>query len=237
MSNLNGAYYGPSIPPPAKPSKSYHRPGRGSSSCNPFSCCCGCLFNCLCTCVFQIICTILLIIALAAFIFWLIVRPNQLKFYATNATLTQFNFETNNRTLYYNLALDLSIRNPNKRIGVYYDNIEVRALYEGERFASRNLQTFYQGHKNTTTFDNIVLQGQNLVLLGNDDVSEYNEDRNSGTFDIDVKIYLRLRFKVGLVKTAKFKPKIHCDLKLPLNTNGTTASGTTFQSTRCDYDW
>jgi len=179
----------------------------------------------------------LALIAVAAFVFWLIFRPNQLKFYANDAQLTEFTFNPANQTLYYNLNLDLAIRNPNKRIGIYYDNIEVRALYEGQRFSSINLPTFYQGHKNTTTFDNVVLKGQNLLLLGNDEVGEYNEHRTSGTYDIDVKLYLRLRFKVGWVKTSKFKPKIHCELKLPLNANGTTSSGTAFKPTRCDYDW
>ncbi|KAK4480912.1 hypothetical protein RD792_011770 [Penstemon davidsonii] len=227
--HLNGAYYGPSVPPP---SKTYHRPGRGGGGgccCNPFTC----LMNCLCTCVFQILCTILVVAAVIIVILWLIFRPNTLKFHATNATLTEFNL--NNNTLHYNLAVNLTIRNPNRRIGVYYDGIEARAFYQGQRFATTQLQPFFQGTKRT---DNVraEFRGQNLVLLGNREQSNYNGDRSSGMYDIDVKLYMRIRLKFGIVKSTRVRPKIDCDLSIPLSSNGTASSGV-YESKRCDFDW
>ncbi|KAF3675079.1 Protein YLS9 [Capsicum annuum] len=130
--NLNGAYYGPSIPPPTK---TYHR-NRGGRSCNP----CSCLFNCLCTCICQIIFTLLIALGVIALVLWQVLRPNKVKFYVTDATLTQFDLSTANNTLYYDLALNMTIRNPNKRVGIYYDSIEARAMYQGQRFASQNLE-------------------------------------------------------------------------------------------------
>ncbi|GAA0142588.1 hypothetical protein LIER_03451 [Lithospermum erythrorhizon] len=236
--HLNGAYYGPSIPPP--PTTTYHSPGRGGSCCcNPFSCCCSCIFNCLCSCILQIICTILVILALFTLLFWFIFRPNMLKFYTTNATLTQFNFNTNNNTLYYNLALNVTIRNPNKRIGIYYDAFELRGLYEGKRFGSTNVQPFYQGHKNSTFLENVVLKGQSVLVLGDDGISEYNKDKDEEKYDVDLKIYLRLRFKVGLIKSSKFKPRINCGLKVPLTSGNRTSSSydLKFESTKCGLDW
>ncbi|XP_051150633.1 NDR1/HIN1-like protein 3 [Andrographis paniculata] len=232
--HLNGAYYGPSIPPP--PRKSYHRPGRGGGGgccCNPFSCCCSCLMNCICTCVFQILCTILVILGVVVFVLWLIFRPNAVKFYATNASLTEFSLEGNN-TLRYNLALNLTIRNPNKRIGIYYDRIEAEALYEGQRFGWDNLQTFYQGHKSTNNLT-AEFSGTHVVPLGAKEMSNYNGDRTSGVYDIDVKLKLRVRLKFWIVKSARWKPKIECDLKIPLTSNGTAPQA--FESKRCDFDW
>ncbi|KAL2503132.1 NDR1/HIN1-like 2 [Forsythia ovata] len=229
--HLNGAYYGPSIPPP---SKSYHRPGRGGSGCccNPFSCCCSCIANCICTCICQIVFTILVIVGIIVLVCWLIFRPNTIKFYATDASLTEFNF--NNNTLHYNLALNLTIRNPNKRIGIYYDRIEARAFYEGQRFDSVTLQPFYQGHKSTHSLK-AEFKGQNVVLLGNKELSNYNNNKNSGMYDIEVILYLRTRLKFGFVKSTKVKPKIECDLKIPLHSNGTSSG--TYESKRCDFDW
>ncbi|KAG5541813.1 hypothetical protein RHGRI_021600 [Rhododendron griersonianum] len=185
--HLNEAYYGPSIPPP--PSKSYHRPGRGSS-CNP----CGCLFGLL----FKILFAVLFTVGLLAFLFWVAFRPNRVKFHVTDAALTQFNLTTTN-TLYYNLDLNLTIRNPNKHIGIYYDRVEARAFYGGQRFAATTLPRFYQGKKNTTEL-NVVLKGQNIVVAGqgnNDDLlSDYNSEKGSGVYGIDVKLYLRVRFKL-----------------------------------------
>ncbi|XP_073037206.1 NDR1/HIN1-like protein 2 [Primulina eburnea] len=227
--HLNGAYYGPSIPPP---SKSYHRPGRGGSCCcNPFSC----LLNCLCTCVCQILCAILVVVGIVVLVCWLIFRPNEVKFYASGASLTQFNLD-NNTMLQYNLAVNLTIRNPNRRIGVYYDRIEATAMYEGNRLNTKELQPFYQGHK-STNFLNAEFNGQQLILLGANELSDHNQNKISNVYDIDVKLRLRIRLKLGVVKTPRMKPKIECDLKIPLSSNSNTTSVVVFESKRCDFDW
>ncbi|GKV07194.1 hypothetical protein SLEP1_g18992 [Rubroshorea leprosula] len=89
---------------------------------------------------------------------------------------------------------------PNKKIGIYYDRIEANAYYEDQRFATQQLTSFYQGHKNTS-YLNPSFQGQKLVLLGADGGSEYNQKKNSGVYSIDVKLNLRVRFKLGILKT------------------------------------
>ncbi|GFQ03427.1 protein yls9 [Phtheirospermum japonicum] len=216
-SDLNGGFYGPPIP-----SKNYHRPGRGGGG--------GC---CICTCVCQIIVTILVIVGIVVFICWLIFRPNTVKFHASDATLTEFNL-SNNNTLHFNLALNLTIRNPNRRIGIYYDRIEARAFYQGQRFSTYDLQTFYQGHK-STNYASAVFRGQHVVMLGNRELSSYNSDRSAGAFPIDVKLYLRIRLKFGFVKSMRVKPNIDCDLRVPLSQNGTVSG--VYEPTRCDFDW
>ncbi|XP_021289302.1 NDR1/HIN1-like protein 10 [Herrania umbratica] len=222
QAHLNGAYYGPSIPPPTR---HYHRPGGGSG------CGCGC---CLLKLLFNIIITAVVVIGLAVLIFWLIFRPNKVKFHVTDASLTEFNLTTNN-TLHYNLAVNITVRNPNKRIGIYYDRIEARAYYEDQRFDTLNLTPFYQGHKNTS-FLNPVFRGEHLVMLGADETSKFNEEKTSGIYSIDVKLYLRIRFKVGKVKTGRFKPKISCDLKVPLSSADGSLAGAP-ETTRCDWDF
>lgn len=200
--------------------------------CGCCSCLCGCLFSCLLSLIFQILFTILIIVGLAAFVFWLVFRPNEVKFHVTDASLTQFNFGTNN-TLHYNLALNISVRNPNKRIGFYYDSFEANAYYQGQRFNTQSLTPFYQGHKNTTVL-NPVFQGQQLVLLGSSEVSNFDSDKTDGVFGINVKLNLRIRAKLGWIKVGHFKPKIKCGLNVPLKSNGTSSSA--FEATKCDFD-
>ncbi|XP_021765818.1 NDR1/HIN1-like protein 3 [Chenopodium quinoa] len=225
---LNGAYYGPSIPPPPR---SYNRPGkRGGRSCG--GCCC--LFDCLCgcvmSCIWSIICTILVIVGILIFLFWLIVRPHEVKFHASDAKLTTFNF-TSNDNLNYNLAVNFSVRNPNRRIGVYYDTIEANAIYAGQRFSTVNGPVFYQGHKNTTDLGPLNFKGQHIVVLGSGDKSDYNKQSNEGVYEIQLKMHLRVRFKVGLFKTGTWKPKIKCDLKVPIE-----GKSGQFERTKCSYD-
>ncbi|XP_028795570.1 NDR1/HIN1-like protein 10 [Neltuma alba] len=227
QTQLNGAYYGPSIPPPT----SYHRPGSGAGCCDFF--CCG-LFSC----IFNLLLTIIVVVGIAVFLFWLIVRPNAIKFHVTGASLTQFNY-TSNGTLFYDLALNITVRNPNRRLGVYYDKIEASASYQDAWFDSQTLTPFYQGHK-TTDFLNPVFEGQRSLLLDSTQTSELNRDKSSGIYNIDVTLHLRIRFKLGALKTFKLKPRVKCDLSVPLalarTPDGNSSVGE-FHTTRCDLDY
>ncbi|WCJ34205.1 Late embryogenesis abundant (LEA) hydroxyproline-rich glycoprotein family [Euphorbia peplus] len=212
---LNGAYYGPAIPP----QRSYHR--HRSSGCG-----CGC---CLLSCLLKIIVSIVVTVGIAILIFWLVVRPNKVKFHVTEATLSEFNVDANNN-LRYNLAMNITVRNPNKKIGIYYDYIEARAYYEDQRFAVDTLNPFYQGHKNTSVLSP-VFRGQHLLVLSGDRLSDFNAEKTSGIYSIDVKVHFKIRFKIGDIKIGKFKPKVECDFKVPIN--GTNA----FEATKCDWDY
>ncbi|GKC92387.1 NDR1/HIN1-like protein 3, partial [Tanacetum coccineum] len=190
---LNGAYYGPSIPPPSKKTRSYHR--HSGRSCNPLSCLCSCICNLVC----QILITILVLIGIAVLVFWLIYRPSTPKFHVNEATLTQFTLSPNNNTLYYNLAVNMTFRNPNKRIGIYYDRIEAIGEYHGERFDSKFLETFYLGHKQENDLST-VFSGERLVVLGNGDKLKYTKESSDGVYEIDLKLKLKMRLKVGWAK-------------------------------------
>nr|XP_043634070.1 NDR1/HIN1-like protein 3 [Erigeron canadensis] len=230
QAHLNGAYYGPSIPPPTKRARSYHRHG-GGSSCNPLSCLCGCIFNLVC----QIVITIIVFIGILVLVLWLVYRPNMPKFHVNEAALTQFTLSPNNNTLYYNLAVNMTFRNPNKRIGLYYDRIEARAEYYDQRFATRNLETFYLGHKQEKDLTT-VFSGEQIIVLENDDRLKYNSERSAGVYNIDLNLKLRMRLKVGWAKP-KYKPKFECDLRVPMSTSSGTVSSVAFQRTKCDFDW
>ncbi|KAL2345288.1 hypothetical protein Fmac_006573 [Flemingia macrophylla] len=214
MSQLNGAYYGPSVPA----EKSYHRPGRGGG-------CGGC-----CGCLLKVVLTVIIVVGLAAFLFWLIVRPNKVKFHVTDATLTQFNYT--GETLHYDLTLNVTVRNPNKKIGVYFDRIEARALYHDARFDTEQPSPFYLGHKSTNVFT-AVFKGEHVLPLSTDQTADFKKENATRVYEIDVKMYLRVRFKLGSAKTKTLKPKVTCELQLPLE--GTTGVGL-FQTTKCDWD-
>ncbi|XP_052200471.1 NDR1/HIN1-like protein 10 [Diospyros lotus] len=212
---LNGAFYGPSIPSVS------HHPSRGRG------CGCGC---CLLSFLLKIVIFVVFLVCLAFFLFWLVFRPKVVKFHVTDAALRRFDLNTATNMLDYDLPMNLTIRNPNKHIGIYYDRLEASAFYEDQRLVTIPLPNFYQGHKNTTTL-NLHFKGQKMVGLQASDLEKYNSQNSSGAFNIDVKLYLRIRFKLRDLKTHKFKPKIKCDLKVPLQTSGS------FETERCDIDW
>ncbi|KAM1735433.1 hypothetical protein ACFX12_013907 [Malus domestica] len=175
-----------------------------------------------------------LCLCLTTFIFWLIFLPKEPKFTVSNASLTRFNFTNTDNTLYYNLALNVTIRNPNKRVGIYYRRIQVFANYRKKRFANVTLplEPFYQGRKNTTTLNHVLVEGQQRVAFGEHDLSQFNSETAAGVYSIDVEIYLRVKAKYGKVKTSDYgSSNIDCKLKVPVSSNNTSVSG--FNPTKC----
>ncbi|CAN8269448.1 unnamed protein product [Cochlearia groenlandica] len=237
--HLNGAYYGPSIPPPpSKPKRRYETPR--------FGCCCftligSCLRCCGC-CILSLICNIVIAVAVilgvTALFLWLIFRPNAVKFYVTDANLNRFSFDSNNNSnnnLHYSLNLNFTIRNPNQRVGVYYDEIKVNGYYRGQRFGTGEISPFYQGHKNTAVIGGKI-EGQNLIVLGDGAKADMKEEERSGVYRIDAKARMIVRFKFWLIKSWRFKPKIKCDdLKVPLVSSNST-KGFKFETINCSFD-
>ncbi|KAF3782001.1 YLS9 protein [Nymphaea thermarum] len=224
--NFNGAYYaGPQgvQAPPQHPSQAYQSPGRRHRSCG---------LCCLLGTLFKLIIAIIVILGIAALVIWLVLRPTAIKFYVEDASLTQFNL-TNANTLHYDLKLNVSIRNPNKKIGIDYDELDAAAYYDGERFGWVQLPGFYQGHKNTTTLQP-AFRGQALMVLGDFIASDFNVQKDSGFFYVDVKIKPKMRFKIGHLKTTKYSPKVWCYLMVPLNSKSSSSSATGgFTRTKC----
>ncbi|CAN6894064.1 unnamed protein product [Brassica oleracea var. botrytis] len=238
--HLNGGYYGPPIPPPPpKPKHRYKTPG-----CCCFSCigscigsclrCCGC---CILSLIWNILIAVAVILGITALILWLIFRPNAVKFYVADANLNRFSLDSsNNSNLHYDLDLNFTIRNPNQRLGIYYDVVQVSGYYGDQRFGSVEIAQFYQGHKNTTVVVT-KMEGQNLVVLGDGARADLKEDDLTGVYRIDVRLVMSVRFKFWIIKSWKVKPKIRCDdLKIPLGSSNST-SGFKFQTMQCNFDF
>ncbi|XP_068658130.1 NDR1/HIN1-like protein 10 [Aristolochia californica] len=219
-SYLNGTYYGPPIPP----QRSYHRPGRSSG--------CFCGPCCLLSFFLKLIFTIVVVAGIIVLAVWLVLRPAKIKFHVNTVSLTDFNLIGGN-TLRYNLSLSISVRNPNRRIGIYYKKLEAGAFYKGQRIQSTYLPTFYQGHKNTSMLYP-VFSGQQFLALSSSDLSDYNHQKSQGRFRVDVKIYLQIRLKVWRFKTISYRPDAECKLTIPLSTQGEESRS--FTGTKCDID-
>ncbi|CAH8264817.1 unnamed protein product [Arabidopsis lyrata] len=234
---LNGASYGPPIQPPAK---NYYSQGRrgadvGCSICRCFSSCLLCCGSCLVSIICNILIGVAVCLGVVALVLWFILRPKVVTFHVTEANLTRFELDPLNNNLHYNLSLDFSARNPNQRLGIQYDQLEARGYYGDQRFASVNMPSFYQGHKNTTVVGTEYLNGLSLVLLGAGGRRDLEEDRESGIYRIGVKLRFKMRFKFWFFNSWAVKPKFKCHLKVPLNTSS-AARGFQFHPTKCHVD-
>ena len=145
----------------------------------------------------------------------------------------QFNFTNNNNNLQYKLDLNITLRNPNKKMAIYFDKIEANAFYEGQRFDTENLTIWgFKVERKSTHFLNATFAGQQWMELGANEL-DFNEEKSVGVYSIDLKCYLRIRFRIGDFIGGDHKPKVKCGLKVPLSSNGNLSTAR-FETTRCD---
>lgn len=197
-----------------------------SCLCCPFKClACG-LFSCLCS----ILVSLLVTAGVLALILYFIFRPQMIAATVDSASLAQFALGTpaSPALLQYNLTLAMTVRNPNKRVGLYYDNVEALALYDGQRFGFAPLDPFFQGHQASTEVKPAF--GGQQVLEGDVTQSNLRTQLSGGAVEVEVKLNAKLRVKVWAFKVPGPRARISCPLSLPVPA---AANAPAFKPTEC----
>lgn len=181
-----------------------------SCLCCPFKClACG-LFSCLCSILVSLIVTA----GVLALILYFIFRPQMIAATVDSASLTQFALgPANPALLQYNLSVDMTVRNPNKRVGLYYDRVEALALFDGQRFGFAPLDPFFQGHQASTDLKPAF--GGQKVLDGDVTQSNLRTQLAAGAVEVEVKLNAKLRVKVWAFKVPGPRARISCPLSIP----------------------
>ncbi|RZC47655.1 hypothetical protein C5167_040612 [Papaver somniferum] len=115
-------------------------------------------------------------------------RDGTIKFRIIDASLTEF-YMTNDDVLYYNLAVNISVRNSNKMDRTSYHGIRSNPSCYGRDLASISLPSLRQGTKNTTLLHH-VFQGQSLFKLQGSHLRDFNNDQRDGICNMNVNLYL-----------------------------------------------
>ncbi|KAL2239278.1 UNVERIFIED_CONTAM: NDR1/HIN1-like protein 1 [Sesamum indicum] len=139
---------------------------------------------------------------------WLILRPTKPHFVLQDATVYAFNLSSTN-ILTSNLQITLSSRNPNDRIGIYYDKVDVYAAYHGQQITLPTLlPPTYQGHKDITVWSPF-LYGNQVPVAPYVGVS-LSEDQIAGTVLVNVRVDGRIRWKVGTFISGRYHLHVNC---------------------------
>lgn len=163
---------------------------------------------------------LIFIILLIIFLVWLILRPTKPHFILQDATVYALNVTLPN-LLNVTLQITLASRNPNERIGVYYERLDVYASYHNQQvtYATR-IPTTYQGHKDVTVWSPF-LYGNNVPVDPYLALSLL-QDQNAGIVQMNIKIDGRVKWKVGTWISSKYHIWVNCPAYL---TFGSRSSG------------
>lgn len=168
------------------------------------SCCC----KCLCWTTLTIIILIILVGATAG-ILYLVFDPKIPKYSVDRLSVSVFDMD-NNMTVRASFNVTVTARNPNKKIGIYYeDGSDLSVWYSDSRLCNGSFPVFYQGHRNTTVVD-VVLTGE--AQLGSELLAELQQQQQTGTIPLLFKGDVPVRVKFGSLKLWKVTSRVRCHL-------------------------
>ncbi|KAJ8484931.1 hypothetical protein OPV22_017416 [Ensete ventricosum] len=168
----------------------------------------------------------IILVLLIILIIWLVLRPTKPRFYLQDAVVLQFNYTGPPSNLLSTvIQVTVASRNPNDRIGIYYDRINVYAAYKYQQISLVTaLPPMYQGHNDVVVWSPYIF-GPNVP------VAPYlcntlTQDESSGFLIIHVKIDGRIRWKVGSWTSDQYRLFVSCPAFLTFQ-NGRSGSGAT----------
>ncbi|KAB2055170.1 hypothetical protein ES319_A11G017400v1 [Gossypium barbadense] len=147
---------------------------------------------------------------LLAFIFliWLTLHPSKPQFSLTQADIYQLSL-TRPSLLNSSIQLTFLSKNPNKRVAIYYDQLQAYASYKGQQITvDTSLPPFYQDHEEANLLT-AFLQGTALPVAPSFGY-EVGRDQIAGKIVLSLKVNGKLRWKVGSWVSGRYRFNVNC---------------------------
>ncbi|XP_068340950.1 NDR1/HIN1-like protein 1 [Pyrus communis] len=159
------------------------------------------------------------ILLVTILIVWAILQPSKPRFVLQDVTV--FNFNTSVPNVFSSsFQVTIAARNPNDKLGIYYDKLDVYATYRSQQITfSTLIPPVYQGHKDVNIWSPFIygtevpIAPYNSIALG--------QDQNAGSVLFLIKIDGRVRFKVGTFITGRYHLYVRCPAFIPLGSQST----------------
>ncbi|KAF5773468.1 putative Late embryogenesis abundant protein [Helianthus annuus] len=172
---------------------------------------------------------LIVLVGLTILIIWLTIKPKKLVYSIDDASIHNYNLSnTNHLNATYNFIL--RAYNPNKKVSVYYNKVDIDVLYDDETVSRGTIDPFHQPKRNATRFK--LNLASHDVSLTNGIAHDLKAERSSGQVEMVVKLKARIKFKVGAWKSRHYHMKVTC---APIMVHFSSSSKG-FQRTTCDVD-
>lgn len=168
--------------------------------------------GCVCCCCLWItflVITLVLLVAVAGAVFWVIYRPQRPDFVLDSLQLSQLSLASSS-ALNSKFTVSLSARNPNKKVVFIYDPISVSVFSGDAAIGSGTISGFQHGAKNTTALKtNVAAAGETLDV---DQVSTIKSAiKNKSRFPVKITLDTKVKIKAGGLKTKRVGIRVTCD--------------------------
>ncbi|XP_028767838.1 NDR1/HIN1-like protein 26 [Neltuma alba] len=168
----------------------------------------------LTTRVSKVICatflSFLVVIAIITFVLWISLRPHRPRVHVHGFSISGLNPESkfNNARINFNLTT----RNSNQNIGIYYENMNGTVYYRDHNIGSTPLlRPFYQQPKKTTVVDG-VLRGPTLKLSSERWKEMLGDERAKGTVVFRLDLTAKIASKISMWESKHHRMHANCDV-------------------------
>jgi len=178
-----------------------------------------------CRRLLAILLVLVLLVAIIALIIYLVLRPTHPRFFLQDASLRQLDLSNGTSSSVLSTALQVTVasRNPNDKVGVYYDRLDVYASYKYQQITvAASLPAVYQGHGDVDVWSP-VLSGPDVPFAPYL-ADALRQDCQAGYLILQVKIDGRVRWKVGSWISGHYHLFVTCPAFL-VTTGGNGAPG------------
>ncbi|KAH7538324.1 NDR1/HIN1-like protein 26 [Ziziphus jujuba] len=142
------------------------------------------------------------------FLIWLILHPSKPQFSLKEVDIYQLNL-SGSHLLNSSIQLTLLSKNPNQKVGIYYDDLQVYAAYKGQQITMySSLPPFYQGHQDSNLLT-ASLVGSGLPVAPSFGY-EVGRDQTAGRLVLNLRVNGRIRWKVGTWVSGRYRLNVNC---------------------------
>ncbi|XP_022866689.1 NDR1/HIN1-like protein 1 [Olea europaea var. sylvestris] len=153
--------------------------------------------------------TLLLII----FLVWAILQPKKPHFTLQDAIIFGLNVSSPS-VISTSIQVTINSRNPNSRIGIYYEKMHVYATYHNLQITYYTaIPSVYQGHKDFNVWSPFIY-GNSVPVAPYNGVA-LSLDKSNGAIELIIKINGRVKWRVGSFISDQYHLHVTCPAYIP----------------------
>ncbi|KAK9714270.1 hypothetical protein RND81_06G083200 [Saponaria officinalis] len=168
----------------------------------------GCCCRAIC-CVLCLLLVLVVVVGVLTLVFYLVFHPKVPDYSIDRLRITDFRLNVD-LSLYAKFNVRVTAKNPNKKIGIYYEKGgKMSVWYEKTQLCRGAFPGFYQGPLNTTRVE-VSLSGQNQY--GTTLMAALQQQQQTGNVPLDLKVDQPVAIRVRNMKLGKVRFLVHCKL-------------------------
>ncbi|XP_073147722.1 NDR1/HIN1-like protein 1 [Henckelia pumila] len=164
------------------------------------------------------------IILVVVLIVWAVLKPKPPRFVLQDATIFALNVSAAPNIISTNMQITVLSRNPNSKIGIYYDRMDAYAAYRGQQITFFTaIPPVYQGGKDVDVWSPFV--SGNAVPVAPYNGISLCQDQANGLVSVTIKLNGRVRWRVGSFVSGGYHLHVSCLASIPLGNSNNINGG------------